>query len=311
VGGDGQPRLLQPLHFARVGNRAVDFASDYLLPFLQHYAREIRSADPEAILFFETPPRQRLLYWDLEEVPNAVHAAHWYDGFTVFTKRFFPFLGADFDTDKLLLGKNRVFQSFVEQLARIKAESAEKMGGVPTLIGEFGIPFDLQSKRAYETGDFSRQVQAMDRSFRAIEANLLSGTLWNYTADNDNRWGDQWNNEDFSVFSRDQQTRPHDVNAGGRALEAVVRPYACKVAGKPLEMIFNLKSQTFDFAFQHDPTVTAPTEIYVPDFQYPDGYEVVISDGEYQADRSTQTLVYRHSTAQATHRIRVRQPRGR
>ncbi len=217
----------------------------------------------------------------------------------------------DFDTNKLLLGKERVFQSFVEQMARIKAESAEQIAGDPTLIGEFGIPFDLQGKRAYETGGFSRQVQAMDRSFRALEANLLSDTLWNYTADNDNRWGDQWNDEDFSIFSRDQQTRPDDPNAGGRALEATVRPYALKVTGEPLEMAFDLKRRTFDFVFQHDPTVTAPTEIYVPEFQYPDGYEVEISDGEYQADGITQTLIYRHSTAQAMHKIRVRPSKNR
>jgi hypothetical protein len=311
VGGDGQPRLLRPLHFARVENRAVDFGNDYLLPFLQRYTQAIRTADPEAILFFETPPRQRLLRWDLGKVPNAVHAAHWYDGFTVFTKRFLPFLGVDFDTDRLLLGRKRVFQSFVEQMARIKAESAEQMGGIPSLIGEFGIPFDLQGKRAYATDNFSRQVQAMDRSFRALEANLLSGTLWNYTADNDNRWGDQWNDEDFSIFSRDQQTQPDDLNSGGRALEAVVRPYAGKVAGKPLEMTFDLKSRTFDFAFRHDPTVTAPTKIYVPEFQYPNGYEVEISDGEFQVDRSAQTLIYRHSATQAIHRIRVRQAKHR
>jgi len=309
VDGDGQPRLLQPHHFASVGSRTVDFANDHLLPFLQRYAREIRTVDPEAILFVETPPRQRLVQWDLGKVPGAVHAAHWYDGFTVFTKRFVPFLGVDFDTSKLLLGKKRVFRSFVEQLARIKAESAEQMGGVPTLIGEFGIPFDLQGKRAYETGDFSQQIQALERSLQALEANLLSGTLWNYTADNDNRWGDQWNDEDFSIFSRDQQIQPDDLNCGGRALEAVVRPYAWKVAGRPLEMAFDRRRRIFDFAFQHDPTVTAPTEIYVPKFQYPDGYEVEISDGEYQVDRRTQTLIYRHSTAQAIHRIQVRQPK--
>jgi hypothetical protein len=311
VGGDGQPRLLRPHHFAQVGSRAVHFGNDYLLPFLQRYAREIRTADPEAILFFETPPRQRLLQWDLDKVPDAVHAAHWYDGFTVFTKRFFPFLGADFDGDRFVMGKRRVFQSFVEQLARVKAESAQQMGGVPSFIGEFGIPFDLQGKRAYKTGDFSRQIQAMDRSFRALEANLLSGTLWNYTTDNDNRWGDQWNDEDFSIFSRDQQTRPDDLNSGGRALEAVVRPYACRVAGKPLEMAFDLKRRIFDFAFQHDPTVTAPTEIYVPEFHYPGGYEVEISDGEYQIDRTAQALIYRHSESQAIHKIRVRQPKSR
>jgi hypothetical protein len=76
-------------------------------------------------------------------------------------------------------------------------------------------------------------------------------------------------------------------------------------------MAFDLKRRTFDFVFQHDPTVTAPTEIFVPELQYPDGYEAEVSDGEYEVDRSAQTLVYRHSMAQAIHRIRVRPPKGR
>ena len=87
-----------------------------------------------------------------------------------------------------------------------------------------------------------------------------------------------------------------------------MRPYAWKVAGTPLEMAFDLRHHTFDFTFGHDPTVTAPTEIYVPEFQYPDGYEVEISDGEYQVDRRTQALIYRHSTAQSLHHLRVRLP---
>jgi hypothetical protein len=52
------------------------------------------------------------------------------------------------------------------------------LGGVPTLIGEFGIAFDMNDKKAYRTGDFSAQIKAMDRSFRAMEDNLLSCTLW-------------------------------------------------------------------------------------------------------------------------------------
>jgi hypothetical protein len=166
---------------------------------------------------------------------------------TLFMKRYLPFLGVDFDTAKFVLGRKRVRQSFVEQIARLKDESSELLGGVPTLVGEFGIPFDLQDGRAYRTGDFSQQVQAMDDTFQALEANLLSGTLWNYTADNDNRWGDQWNDEDLSVFSRDQQTDADDINSGGRALETAVRPYAGKVAGEPLEMNFEPK-RTLPFA---------------------------------------------------------------
>jgi hypothetical protein len=40
--------------------------------------------------------------------------------------------------------------------------------------------------------------------YNAMNTNLLHTMLWNYTADNDNTWGDQWNQEDFSIFSTTQ-----------------------------------------------------------------------------------------------------------
>jgi len=309
LGSDGQPRLLRPEYFCRVEGRAVDFAGDYLRPFQERYAREIRAVDPGAILFLEASPRQAPPRWDLEAFPRVVHAAHWYDGMTLFMKRYIPWLGVDFDTNKFVLGRRRVRRSFAEQLARFKAEAAELMGGVPTLLGEFGIPFDLQGGRAYRTGDFAQQVQAMDDTFQALEANLLSGTLWNYTADNDNRRGDQWNDEDLSIFSRDQQAGPGDINSGGRALEAAVRPYARKVAGEPLEMGFDLKRRTFHLTFRHAPLVKAPTEIYVPNLQYPGGYRVEVSDGDYQLDREAQRLRIRHSPDRETHSVWIRPAR--
>jgi hypothetical protein len=312
VGGDGQPRLLRPKHFVEVEGRArsrnggVNFADDYLRPFLVRYARAIRALDPDALIFLEAPPQYAPPHWDLAEVPDVVHAAHWYDGLTLFTKRYIPFLGIDHETGRFTIGRKRVRRSFAAQLARLKAEAAERLNGVPTLVGEFGIPFDLQGKRAYDTGDFGPQVQAMDDTFQALEANLLSGTLWNYTPDNDNRWGDQWNDEDLSIFSPDQQIDPDDLNSGGRALEAVVRPYASKVAGEPLEMTFDLKRRTFEFTFRHDASVEAPTVVYVPNLQYPDGYRVEVSDGSYETDPKAQRLTYHHSPERAIHRICVR-----
>ncbi len=302
---DGAPRLLRPDHFVQVGNRSVDFANDYLRPFANRYAREIRSVDPDAIIFVEGAPGESPPDWRPEDAPNVVNGAHWYDGVTLFTKNFMPFLGVDFHTHKLIFGRRRVQRSFVEQLAHIKNWTDERMGTIPTLIGEFGIPFDMRDKRAYRTGDFSLQIKAMDASFRAMEANLLNCTLWNYTADNDNRWGDQWNDEDLSIFSRNQQTDPGDVNSGGRALEAVVRPYARKVAGEPLRMHFDLSSRTFEFEFRHDPAVRAPTEIFVPNYQYPEGYAVELSDGTYRIDREAQTLTVQHAPDRETHTIRV------
>jgi hypothetical protein len=138
-----------------------------------------------------------------------------------------------------------------------------------------------------------------------MDANLLNWTLWNYTPDNDNRWGDQWNDEDLSIFSRDQQTNPNDVNSGGRALEAVVRPYARAIAGEPLHMKFDRKSRHFEFAFRHHTEIDAPTEIFVPNYQYPQDYHVEVSDGAYEIDRAEQIVIYRHSSEHEPHHLRI------
>src|SRR4030042_493802 len=113
--------------------------------------------------------------------------------------------------------------------------------------------------KAYRTGDFSAQERALDRCLRAVEDNLMNVTIWNYTADNTNARGDQWNGEDFSVFSRDQQTDKSDVNSGGRALAALLRPYPTATAGKPIEMSYDMKKRIFKFKYQHDPEIKAPT----------------------------------------------------
>lgn len=315
---DGTPHLLRPHHFATVGDRKVDFANDYLRPFANRYAHEIRSIDPKAIIFVEGEPRLAPAEgqpglappgWGPEDEPNVVNAAHWYDVLTLFTRNFRPSLTMDFYTGRLIFGRRRVRRSFVDQLARIKDWSTEGMGGVPTLVGEIGIPFDMKDKRAYRTGDFSLQAKALDTNMRALEANLLNFTLWNYTADNTNERGDMWNDEDLSVFSRDQQTDPDDINSGGRALEALVRPYAQKIAGEPLSMAFDMKQRVFEFEFRHDPAVTAPTEIFVPSYQYPEGCTVEVSDGTYEMNEASQTLFYRHGPERDVHHVRVR-PRG-
>jgi hypothetical protein len=115
-----------------------------------------------------------------------------------------------------------------------------------------------------------------------------------------------WNDEDFSIFSRDQQDNPQDINSGGRGLPAIVRPYARQIAGEPLSMHFDLPTRTFELEFRHDAAVTVPTEIFVPEYQYPAGYAVELSDGTYQVDRPAQTLLVQHTLARPTHTVRLR-----
>jgi hypothetical protein len=302
----GEPQLLRPDHFAKVGGRRVDFYRDYFCPFANRYAREIRSIKPDAIIFVEGVPQEGHLTWTQDDAPYIVHAAHWYDAFALFMKTFVSWVAVDFFTQKLIVGREKVRRAFERQIAQLVEMSGRQMGNVPTLIGEAGIPFDMKDKKAYRTGDFSLQVKALDATMRALEANLVSFTLWNYTADNTNARGDQWNDEDFSLFSRDQQTGCGDVHDGGRALEAAVRPCALKIAGEPLRMSFDIKRRVFEFEFRHDASIQAPTEIFVPGYQYPEGYTVKVTGGTYDMDLEKQRLIYYPADGPGVHTICVK-----
>lgn len=307
TGKDGLPQLLRPDHFSRIGSQKVDFNRDYLRPFANRYAAALRTIDPKAIIFVETQPEHPLPEWGEADAQDIVSAPHWYDSFVLFLKDYHPFLAVDNHTQKLLIGPRRIRQSFAQHLGALKKASLQNMCGAPTLIGEFGIPFDMKGKKAYRTGNFNPQIKALDRSFTAMDDNLLSCTLWNYTADKTNARGDQWNDEDLSIFSRNQQGDRRDPNSGGRALPAVVRPYARKTAGEPLRMTFDLKQNSFEFEFRHDPAVKAPTEIYLPALHYSGGFRVELTDGTHEYHPEEQTLIYRHTPDILIHTIRIMQ----
>jgi hypothetical protein len=306
LGPDGAPRLLRPDYFTRVDGRSVDFNQDYLRPFANRYAAAIRSVLPQAVLFVESMPGLPAPRWSQADAAGIVHAPHWYDLLHIATNDFLPGLAVDGRTGRLLLGKKKIRKAFAGHLARVKAEAKENLGGAPTHIGEFGISFDIRKKKAFRSGDFRLQAEAIDRTFRALEDNLLSGTIWDYTADNTNAAKDKWNAQDYSIFSRDQQADPADIHSGGRALEAVVRPYPLKTAGEPLRLCYDFHTRRFEFEFRGDPQVTAPTEIYLPELHYPDGCAVEVSDGTYQLEPGSQTLFYRPGESLAVHRIVVR-----
>ena len=303
--GTGKPRLLRPRHFAEANGRPIDFGRDYFLPFVRRYAEALRSADPELAIFVEPPVMSKLPPFEAEDAVNVVHAAHWYDTITLFTKRYHSFFSVDFRTGKFVLGKNRVRRLFEGQLAQLKTESHDCLRGAPTLVGEFGVPFDLRDSQAYRTGDYARQTAALNASFAALEANLLSATLWNYTADNTNAHGDGWNGEDLSIFSRDQQTDPADLHSGSRAPRAFIRPYPIRTAGTPVKLYFDMPYRIFEFEFKHDPAVAEPTEFYIPNYRYEPEYTVEMSDGTTERDLVNQRLLWWHDPAVELHWIKI------
>jgi hypothetical protein len=302
----GAPQLLQPNYFYRVKGKRVDFANHCLQPHIKDFTKAIRQIDPEAFIFIEGVPTEKIPVLLPKDADRIVNASHWYDNLTLLKKNFTSLFTIDTDTMQMYFGFKNIRKAFVNLLANEAQKGWSSLGDVPTLIGEIGLPFDMQNKKAYRTGNFSMQIKAMDASLHAIEANLLNATIWNYAPDNDNTYGDQWNNEDFSIFSRDQQHNPEDINSGGRALQAVLRPYALKTAGEPLKMEFNPLNGLFEFQFRHDPAVEAPTEIFVPMYQYPKGINLVLSDGRHEINQAEQKLIYYHTKDMDTHTIKIR-----
>ena len=298
VDKEGKPRLLRPGHFSR-----ADFTQDFLKPFTDRFAAGIHAVEPDAHIFIEAEPFAPPPRYD--EPGKMVYAPHFYDGATLFTRRFHPHINFDLFSFRPLFGADNIRSYLGRQFGRFRDYADSTLGDVPIVVGEFGIPFDLNGEYAYRSGDFSSQAQALDYNLRALDDHLLSYTLWNYTPDNTNERGDLWNGEDLSIFSRDQQSDPSDINSGGRALSAVVRPYAKKVAGEPLNMRFDMKRGLFTFSFRHDSSLTEPTEIFVPNSQFPDGYRVEVSDGEFEVLRDEQRVIYRHSDKDMPHMIRI------
>ncbi len=308
--GHGRPRVLRPRHFTEVNGVKIDFAADYLLPFVKRVGNAIRSVSPGAILFIEGEPTEDIFDLFEGELRDAVYAPHWYDALSLIKKKYLGFIGVDNVRGKLVFGVKRGRLSFMEQLKRFKTISEKRLCGKPVIIGEIGVPFDLHRGKAYRTGDFSRQIMAMDRSLSAAEGALLGYALWNYNSDNDNIHGDYWNGEDLSIFSRDQRSDCDDINSGGRALEAIIRPYPIATAGTPLHLSFDYKKGIFTYTFRHDPGTRASTDIFVPSYHYPDDYMVDISDGSFDKDPGSQRLFYRHGTGLTDHTIRITRPRS-
>jgi hypothetical protein len=99
----------------------------------------------------------------------------------------------------------------------LRQDGLEKLGQYPTMMGEIGIPYDLDHKKAYKDGNYSTQVRALDASLNACDGkNVLNFTTWNYCPDNSHEWGDLWNGEDLTIWSPDDAVKSIAAREGGK-----------------------------------------------------------------------------------------------
>ncbi len=308
---DGNPELIKPHYFI---NKQTNFFWDHVKPFTNKYAKELRAIDADAMIFIETDPFDLIFsaskhldsksIWTAEDAKNIVNACHWYDGITLYLRRFIKHFNVDTRTSKPYFFYRNIRELFIRQLNNIKKFS-QMLNNCPTLIGEFGIPYNMHNKKSYRTDNWQKQIDALTLHLECMDANLLNFTIWNYTADNNNDWGDLWNLEDLSIFSRDQQDNPADIDSGGRAIEGFCRPFARNVTGKIISMSFNRRKKHFKLVYENNPDIKDPTIIYVPNIQFPNDYSVNAPGSKYVKDRNEQILEV-FNKDEGSHKIEIK-----
>jgi hypothetical protein len=247
-------KLLQPNYFS------TEPGAGHVQPWIDHmqnYTSAVREIHADAILFvqhhvLEVPPKLPA------SLDRLVYAPHWYDGLTLVKKKWCNY-NVDFINlnrgkygtgplrfvRALRLGEKSIRRCFVDQLRTIQTEGLENIGDYPCILGEIGIPYDMDTENAkakasstaftfnmfywwsWFTSLFgqhgqvvqstnvssirssgSSQNRALDANLNALEKNLLNYSLWNYMPDNNDQWGDLWNGEDLSIWQSPIEVTP-------------------------------------------------------------------------------------------------------
>ncbi|KAF2666629.1 glycoside hydrolase [Microthyrium microscopicum] len=310
------------------------FTNHWFVDHFRKYRDMVRSFNKDTIIFCQ-PPTNELppeLKGTIDEDENIVYCPHWYDGLTLMTKKWNSWWNVDVigvlrgryssPVFAIKLGETAIRACFRDQLASMRQEGLDNIGTTPCIFTETGIPFDLDDKKAYDNGDYSSQTSALDAVQFALEGSGIQGyTLWNYTSINTNNWGDAWNGEDLSIYSRSlpptpstESTRvetpssikatlspPPSMSASSttslphqgplttsstnyRAAAAHIRPWPRAIHGTLGPFGFDLKHSTFTLSL----TATSatpneyPTEIHLPRLHFPVGQtQVTVSGGRW------------------------------
>ena len=251
---------------------------------------------------------------------GLVYAPHFYDLNVLFSKVYhdmsvnvqglsrgmFIFHAAYFGVEGLK-------RNYMHQITTLMDKARLSLGPLPVVIGEVGIPWDLNGSKAFHTGDYRKHEELLEALIEAMEQNQVAFTLWNYNPDNSTRLGDGWNKEDFSIMCNDEHGRDMDngrsddeLYRGGRCLSAIIRPYAVKVAGFPFATRWDSEKLQFEFQYVNGPkdilsanedsSVQYTTEVFLPAYHF-DGHQlrIQVKDGDYRINREAQTVYLDHA----------------
>ena len=169
------------------------FTNHYWMVHYRAYSKMIKSIFPDSLMFcqppvLEIPPN---IKGTPDDDPSIVFSPHFYDGITLITKKWnrvwnidvFGVLRGKYLTPAfaIKIGENAIRNCFSHQLRAIRDEGTDYMGVHPCVFTEIGIPYDMDDKYAYKTGNYSSQIAALDANHFALEDSQANGfALWTY-----------------------------------------------------------------------------------------------------------------------------------
>src|SRR5205823_2557824 len=214
-----------------------------LTGFYTNVFHAIRLADPQKMAFYEPNPEtagtgSEVYIGDTGD-PNAGFSFHFY---------CLDALGwpGQLGAVRCPAGEDRPFQVADEVAAR---------NGDALLMTEFGASDDLQN--------LSRSLDTLDR-------HMMSWQYWTYHG------RDPCCARPSEGIIKDPSKPPIGDNVKWDKLAMLSRPYPRAIAGTPVSWTFHpdQANQEVDLAYQTDPSITAPTDVFVPPVHYPNGYLV-------------------------------------
>ena len=215
--------LLKPEYFAknpRTGDTLTyeKFTNSYFMQHIREFKASIRDFHKNCMLLLQAPVLEipPSIKGTRDDDDRLIFATHYYDGLTLLTKHWNKLYNVDVfgvlrgkywsPAFAVKVGETAIRNCLRSQLQAIREEGEKYTGIHPTLFTEIGIPYDMDDKHAYKTGDYSSQISALDANYFALEGSGAAGsTLWLYCGTNNHKWSDNWNGEDLSIFSIDDK----------------------------------------------------------------------------------------------------------
>ncbi|KAJ3101376.1 hypothetical protein HDU96_009999, partial [Phlyctochytrium bullatum] len=260
-------------------------------------------------------------------IPNLVYAPHWYDLKTLFSKdNLINFTLWNYnpmnDNEYGDYWNGEDFSIYSPKPSRAKTAASNSVTSINSLLGQPQLSVPDTGRLKKERG----KSKLTDITPLVIEDTIeASPTLAKSTS------REQLPTTPFeitNIYFQDDELAlegdpDHHHHEGGRALDALIRPYAAKIAGIPLVSKFNLRTLTYTLEFMSFPgavskkadrddkaekneefiaPISLVTEIFIPNyhFGYANGIKIEASDGEWRYDKKKQTLYWVHATETVT-----------